>query len=115
MNDHAYSSPEIAALWRAIRERRDMRHFAAGESLPEGCLERLIEAAHLAPSVGFMQPWRFLRIRDQELRQHIGALVEAERLNTADVLPSRRDEFLKVKIEGILECAELVVVTLMHK
>ena len=113
MNDHAYSSPEIAALWRVIRERRDMRHFTAGESLPEGCLERLIEAAHLAPSVGFMQPWRFLRIRDQELRQHIGALVEAERLNTADVLPSRRDEFLKVKIEGILECAELVVVTLM--
>ena len=113
MNDHAYSSPEIAALWRAIRERRDMRHFAAGESLPEGCLERLIEAAHLAPSVGFMQPWRFLRIRDQGLRQRIGALVEAERLNTADVLPSRRDEFLKVKIEGIVDCAELLVVALM--
>ena len=113
MSDHAYSPEERAALWRTLRERRDMRHFAAGEPLPEGCLERLIEAAHLAPSVGFMQPWRFLRIRDAGLRQSIATVVEAERRATADALPSRREEFLKVKIEGILDCAEVLVATLM--
>ena len=113
MNEHRYSEPEINALWRALRERRDMRHFAAGQPLPEGCLERLIEAAHLAPSVGYMQPWRFMRISDPALRREIQTLVEEERLKTADALPSRRDEFLGVKIEGLADCAEVLVVSLM--
>lgn len=112
MNPHCYSDAEIAALWRALRERRDMRHFRP-DPLPEGCLDRLFEAAHLAPSVGFMQPWRFLHIRDRARREALQALVEAERLRTADALPSRRDEFLQVKIEGIRDCAEVVVVALM--
>lgn len=93
-----------------------MRHFvpaAEAEPLPEGLLERLVEAAHLAPSVGYMQPWRFLRITDAGLREQMHALVEAERLATAEALPSRKEEFLGVKIEGIRECAELLVVTLM--
>ena len=114
--DPRYSDAEIAALWRALRERRDMRHFvpaAEAAPLPEGLLERLIEAAHLAPSVGYMQPWRFLRITDAGLREQMHALVEAERLATAEALPSRKEEFLGVKIEGIRECAELLVVTLM--
>ena len=114
--EHRYSDDEIAALWRTLRERRDMRHFLpAGEAepLPPGLVGRLIEAAHLAPSVGYMQPWRFLRITDSEIRRRMHALVEAERLRTAERLPSRREEFLGVKIEGIRECAELLVVVLM--
>lgn len=112
MTDHRYSAAEIAAIDRVIRERRDMRHFLP-DALPAGLLERLIEAAHLAPSVGYMQPWRFLRITDCELRGRIHDLVEAERLATAAALPSRNEEFLKVKIEGIRECAEVLVVALM--
>ncbi|MHB1427460.1 MAG: 5,6-dimethylbenzimidazole synthase [Rhodocyclaceae bacterium] len=112
MTDHRYSETEIAAVERAIRERRDMRHFLP-DALPAGLLERLIEAAHLAPSVGYMQPWRFIRIADRDLRTRIHALVEAERLATAAALPSRNEEFLQVKIEGIRDCAELLVVALM--
>jgi 5,6-dimethylbenzimidazole synthase len=114
--DPRYSDAEIAALWRALRERRDMRHFtprAQAEPLPDGLLERLIEAAHLAPSVGFMQPWRFIRVRDEALRARLHAEVDAERLRTAAALPSRNEEFRQVKIEGIRECQELLVVTLM--
>jgi 5,6-dimethylbenzimidazole synthase len=114
--DFSYSDAEIAALWRTLRERRDMRHFvpaAEAAPLPEGLLERLVQAAHLAPSVGFMQPWRFIRITDQALRERLHALVEEERLATAKALPSRNEEFLGVKIEGILDCSELLVVTLM--
>jgi len=108
----AYSREEIDALWRSLRERRDMRHFLP-DPLPDGALERLVEAAHLAPSVGFMQPWRFIRITDAALRQSLHAQVDAERLATAAALPSRNDEFRKVKIEGIRDCAEVLVAVLM--
>ncbi len=112
MTDHRYSTEEIAAVDRAIRERRDMRHFLP-DPLPEGLVERLVEAAHHAPSVGYMQPWRFIRVADRDLRARIHALVEQERLATAAALPSRNDEFMQVKIEGIRDCAELLVVALM--
>ncbi len=100
------------AVWRVLRERRDMRHFLP-DAVPEGLIERLVEAAHLAPSVGFMQPWRFIRVTDRSLRQAIHAQVAAEKAATAEALPSRNDEFRSVKIEGILDCAELLVAVLM--
>jgi len=112
MSDHRYADADIAAVERAIRERRDMRHFLP-DPLPDGLVERLVEAAHLAPSVGYMQPWRFIRVRDPGQRARIHALVEQERLATAAALPSRNEEFLQVKIEGIRDCAELLVVALM--
>lgn len=109
---HRYSAAEIQALWRAMRERRDMRHFLP-EPLPQGMIAHLVEAAHLGPSVGYMQPWRFIRISEHALRQSIREFVEAARFVTADALPTRNDEFLSAKIEGIMECAELLVVVLM--
>ncbi|MDP2107899.1 MAG: 5,6-dimethylbenzimidazole synthase [Rhodocyclaceae bacterium] len=112
MNPHRYSTEEITAVERAIRERRDMRHFLP-DPLPDGLLERLVAAAHLAPSVGYMQPWRFIRVTDRALRERIHALVEQERLETAAALPSRNEEFLQVKIEGLRDCAEVLVVGLM--
>jgi 5,6-dimethylbenzimidazole synthase len=53
---HAYSRSDIDAVYRAIRERRDVRHFQEGPLEP-GQLKRFIAAAHAAPSVGLMQPW----------------------------------------------------------
>lgn len=112
MSEHAFSPDERAAVYRAIAERRDMRHFSGGEVAPE-LLARLLEAAHQAPSVGLMQPWRFIRISSAELRQDIHALVEAERVRTAEALGERSDEFMKLKVEGIRDCAELLVAALM--
>lgn len=108
----AYSETEIAAVYRAIRERRDMRHFIPGP-LPDGLLERLITAAHHAPSVGYMQPWRFLHIVDPSLRAEIHMLVNEERERTAAALPTRQQEFLRLKVEGLRDCAEVMVVALM--
>ncbi|MCP6699458.1 5,6-dimethylbenzimidazole synthase [Pseudomonas donghuensis] len=114
MNEHAFTEAERAAVYRAIGERRDMRHFSGGEVAPE-LLARLLEAAHQAPSVGLMQPWRFIRITQRELRQRIQALVEEERLRTAQALGERSDDFMKLKVEGINDCAELLVATLMDE
>jgi 5,6-dimethylbenzimidazole synthase len=60
-----------------------------------------------------MQPWRFIRITDSALRQDIHALVEDERQCTADALSERRDEFMRLKVEGIRDCGELLVAALM--
>ncbi|KEA65129.1 Cobalamin biosynthesis protein BluB [Marinobacterium lacunae] len=110
----AFSAVEREAVYRAIRERRDMRHFS-GEALEAGVLERLLQAAHQAPSVGLMQPWRFIRITDSDLRGEIRTLVDQERQATAKALGEREAEFLRLKVEGLDRCAELLVVSLMDQ
>ncbi len=111
MSEHAFTPAERAAVYRAIAERRDMRHFAAGQVAPQ-VLARLLGAAHQAPSVGMMQPWRFIRIGKADLREAIATLVEDERQRTAEALGERRDQFMRLKVEGIRDCAELLVVAL---
>ena len=112
MSEQGFSEAQREGVYRAIAERRDMRHFAGG-SVEPAVLRRLLEAAHQAPSVGLMQPWRFIRISDRLLRKHIQQLVEAERVRTAQALGERSDEFMKLKVEGISDCAEVLVAALM--
>jgi 5,6-dimethylbenzimidazole synthase len=109
---NAYPQADIDAVYRAIRERRDMRHFKP-DPVDPALLQRLLQAAHRAPSVGFMQPWRFIRISDTALRQQLHAEVEVERVATAKALGQREEEFMKLKVEGILDCGEVLVAALM--
>jgi len=111
MNPLPYTDAEIATVYRVIADRRDMRHFTP-EAVDPHILHKLLTAAHQAPSVGLMQPWRFIRITDSQLRAKIHVLVDEERLNTARALAERENEFLKLKVEGILQCAELLVTAL---
>lgn len=110
----SYTEAERAAIYRVIYERRDMRHFLPNAIDPD-TLTRLLQAAHHAPSVGFMQPWRFIRITQPELRTKIHALVEQERIATANALNEREDEFMKLKVEGILECGEILIAALCEQ
>lgn len=110
-SEHAFSDEERRAVYRAIHERRDMRHFSGG-AVADDVLQRLLQAAHHAPSVGFMQPWRFIRVRSRPLRERLHALVEQERVLTAQALGEREDEFMKLKVQGVLDAAEVLVVAL---
>lgn len=89
-----------------------MRHFLSNTVVDEAVLQRLLQAAHAAPSVGLMQPWRFIRVRDLALRAAIAALVDSERGLTAQELGERDTEFMRLKVEGLRECAELLAVVL---
>src|ERR1700690_2621204 len=106
-----FSAADIEAIYRVIAMRRDMRHFLP-QPVEEAQLERLLAAAHMAPSVGLIQPWRFIRVRNMGWRQNIHALVEAERRKTAAALSEREDEFMQLKVEGIRGCGELLVAAL---
>jgi 5,6-dimethylbenzimidazole synthase len=113
---HSYSEQEKAAVYKVIAERRDMRHFLPTPIAPE-LLTKLLQAAHHAPSVGLMQPWRFIRISDAALRKQIHALVDEERIQTAQAIGeyennARMAEFMRLKVEGVLDCAEVLVVAL---
>ncbi len=103
-----FTHDEIDTVYRVMATRRDMRHFSSAP-LDPNLLARLLYAAHLAPSVGLMQPWRFIHIRDSSLRSRIHALVEEERLRTAQALGERDEEFMRLKVEGILECGDVLV------
>lgn len=106
-----FSDAEREAVYRAIYERRDMRHFVPG-TVSDEVLLRLLRAAHHAPSVGFMQPWRFIRIRSRAMREGIHALVEQERVLTAKALGQREEDFMQLKVQGVLDAAEVLIVTL---
>jgi 5,6-dimethylbenzimidazole synthase len=108
---HRFTKAELEAVYRAIAERRDMRHFS-GEPVDEQTLRRVLHAAHQAPSVGLMQPWRLIRITDPTLRGKIHELVERERQATAAALGGRSDEFLRLKVQGVLECGEVLIAAL---
>ncbi|MBD2858678.1 5,6-dimethylbenzimidazole synthase [Spongiibacter sp. KMU-158] len=111
---YQFNENERDTVYRVIDERRDMRHFIGGQIADE-VLQRLLKAAHHAPSVGFMQPWRFIRITQPQLRESIYQVVQAERIRTAAALKERDTEFLRLKVEGVRDCAELLVVALMDK
>jgi 5,6-dimethylbenzimidazole synthase len=106
-----FTDADRAAVYRVIAERRDMRHFRP-DPVEAGTLQRLLQAAHCAPNVGLMQPWRFLRITDPQLRLQIHQLVEEERVKTAVALEQRQEEFLRLKVQGVLDCGELLVAAL---
>lgn len=119
MSTHRYSDAEIAAVYRVIAERRDMRHFLPTPVEAE-MLARILQAAHHAPSVGLMQPWRFIRITNHTIRKSIHQLVDAERMRTAQAIgeyenTARMAEFLRLKVEGILDCGELLIASLCDK
>jgi len=118
MTNHQFTESEIAAVYRVIAERRDMRHFLPTAVAAE-TLAKILQAAHQAPSVGLMQPWRFIRISDSTLRHRIHELVDEERRHTAQAIgeydnTARMAEFLRLKVEGILDCGELLVATLCN-
>jgi len=114
LNKHRFNDSERAGVYKAIAERRDMRHFLSDPVDPK-ILQNLLQAAHQAGSVGLMQPWRFIRITEQQIRKNIYQLVDQERKKTAKALAEREKEFMKLKVEGIKECPELLVVALSDR
>lgn len=90
------------ALARAIAGRRDIRRFRP-DPVPEPALRRLLEAAHLAPSVGYSQPWRFIVVRAEATKLAVRALAERERIRQSERLGERARHFLEQKVEGIRE------------
>jgi 5,6-dimethylbenzimidazole synthase len=106
-----FSETEKAALYSIILARRDCRRFRPGP-IPVDALARILNAAHHAPSVGFMQPWDFILIADPVLRERIhAAFVRANSEALEQFEGQRRDLYASLKLEGIRESALNICVT----
>jgi nicotinate-nucleotide--dimethylbenzimidazole phosphoribosyltransferase len=111
-DQHAFPPSQREAVYRVLRERRDVRRNFRPDPVPAEVLERVLAAAHLAPSVGFSQPWDFIVITDQDRRARIRELAERSRLEFAASLPGARARaFDRLKTEAILEAPVSIVVT----
>jgi nicotinate-nucleotide--dimethylbenzimidazole phosphoribosyltransferase len=112
MMPNQYSDSERAAVYKVMRERRDVRHGYLPTEIPPDVLTRVLSAGHLAGSVGLVQPWDFLLLTSLETRTRILEHVASWRSEYARSLPAARaKQFKNIKIEAILDTPVNVVVT----
>lgn len=108
----AFDPSERRAVYRAIETRRDVRNEFLPEPLPGRLVRRLLEAAHHAPSVGFMQPWNFILIRDDERRRQVHALFEKANAEAGAMFEGgRQAQYRALKLEGILKAPLNICIT----
>jgi len=108
-----YGEAERTTVHRVIAERRDIRRFRP-DPVPDDVLERVLGAAHRAPSVGLMQPWRLIVVRDPGRRGDVQRLAQRERIRQAGSFDERARHFLDQKVEGIVEAPLGIVVCCDH-
>lgn len=106
MSDHnrPFTEQELSGLYRAIYERRDVRSQFLPDAIPMDVLTRLLNAAHHAPSVGFMQPWDFIVIDSRSVRESILAIFDRENHKASqNYTGDQASHYKSLKLQGILE------------
>lgn len=99
-------------IYHVIHRRRDVRAQFSGEPVPDDVLERVLDAAHAAPSVGLSQPWDFILVGDRDTRQAFHDHVQRERaVFAASLTGGEAERFARIKIDGVLESSLSVIVT----
>ena len=94
----------------AIDTRRDIRRYRH-DDVPKELVNTVLWAGHRAPSVGHSQPWRFIVVRDADIRDRAAVMADRERLRQAELLtPDRRAHLLDLQLEGIREAPVGIVV-----
>src|SRR6266576_5731245 len=107
----SFTTSEREAVYKVIFSRRDVRRFIS-TPIPDEVVERVLLAAHYAPSVGFMQPWNFVVIRDSRTKASIKQAFLAARAQEAErFVDERKKLYLSLKLEGIEEAPLNICVT----
>jgi len=112
MSSNDFSAEERRGVYRAIYERRDVRAQFLPDLVPDEVLGRILDAAHHAPSVGFMQPWDFLVIRDASIRRAVYENFQcATRIAAEAYQGEQRKLYDSLKLAGIVDAPVNVCVT----
>ncbi len=105
-------SQQLENLYQVIFSRRDVRSQFLPDAVPDAVLSRLLYAAHHAPSVGYMQPWNFLVIKSDEVKQRIHTAFNEANEEAAGMFDGeRRELYSSLKLQGILEAPVNICIT----
>ena len=108
----AFSPAERDAVYRCIFNRRDVRGQFLAKSIPDAVLARILRGAHHAPSVGFMQPWDFIVVRDMATKRKVRDAFQTAHAEAAEMFEDDRQQtYRALKLEGILEAPVGICVT----
>ncbi|MED4226525.1 5,6-dimethylbenzimidazole synthase [Neobacillus cucumis] len=106
-----FSQEEREVIYECIYKRRDVRNFLSDPVSPE-VVQRVLQAAHHAPSVGFMQPWNFIIVSSDETKERLAWAAEKERKALAiHYEDEQKTKFLELKVEGINQAPLTICVT----
>ena len=112
VDGEAFAADAREAVYRAIHTRRDVRDQFLSDPLPDDLVRRLLEAAHAAPSVGFMQPWSFLLVRSEETKRAAWEAFSKANAEAEAMFPDeKRDLYRSLKLEGIRKAPLSIIVT----
>jgi 5,6-dimethylbenzimidazole synthase len=107
-----FSPDERDAVYKAIETRRDVRDQFLPEPLPDDVVSRLLQAAHAAPSVGFMQPWSFILVKNEQVKQRAWQAFSRANEEAAAMFPDpQRERYSSLKLEGIRKAPLSLCVT----
>ncbi|WP_432473414.1 5,6-dimethylbenzimidazole synthase [Amphritea sp. HPY] len=111
-SDMLFDSQDKHGLYKTVFNRRDVRGQFKPEPIPDEVLSRVLYAAHHAPSVGFMQPWNFMVIRDNDKKQQVHDLFDVAHNEAAEMFPEeKRETYRSLKLEGIMESPLNICIT----
>ncbi|SDN36494.1 cob(II)yrinic acid a,c-diamide reductase [Fictibacillus solisalsi] len=107
-----FTNDEKEAVYKVIAARRDVRSFLP-DPVQDEAVYSILKAAHQAPSVGFMQPWNFILVTSEEVKDRLAWAADKERRALAIHYEddSRSSAFMNLKIEGIKEAPLTICVT----
>jgi 5,6-dimethylbenzimidazole synthase len=107
-----FSEQERDAVYKAIFTRRDVRGQFKPDPVPDDVLARILAAAHHAPSVGFMQPWDFVVVKDPAVKRLVKGDFDAANNEAVNMFEgSRQDIYKSLKLEGITEAPIGICIT----
>ena len=103
MSTNAFDDARRSAVYDVIRERRDIRSTFTMDPIDDAALTRVLAAAHMAPSVGFSQPWDFVLVRDEERRRRIQRLAQRPQPGEQDDEGERLGEVVvRTEVEALI-------------
>ena len=106
------NNAERDALYKVIFSRRDVRKDFLPTPIPDDVLARILQAGHHAPSVGFMQPWDFVLVTEENTKKALKRGYESASIESAQQFSDdKREEYKSFKLEGILEAPLGICVT----
>jgi len=103
--DRLFNQEEADLLLDIMVNRRDVRgNRFSGRPIEEEKIRQILLAAVNAPSVGFSQPWEFVLVKSNEIKQQIKESFNQENEKASNLFEGEKQkEYNRLKLEGIFE------------